>query len=61
MIEADYYITNSNRQAVANTLLKLLAEEYIRRVKKNIHWNVKDIEFYNKQKTVCITGCNNNL
>lgn len=60
-MEAGYYIPNRNRQAVANALLKLLTEEYIHRVKKNIHWNVKDIEFYNKQKKVCITDCNNNL
>lgn len=42
-------ITESNRQAVANTLIKVLADENILYVKtKNVHWNVEGADFYDK-------------
>jgi len=44
-------ITDSNRQAVANELSKILADEYVLYTKtRNAHWNVEGIDFYNKHK-----------
>ena len=44
-------ITDSNRQAVANELAKLLADEYVLYTKtRNAHWNIEGIDFYDKHK-----------
>lgn len=44
-------ITESNRQAVTNTLIKVLADENVLYVKtKNAHWNVEGADFYEKHK-----------
>lgn len=44
-------ITNSNRQAVANDLSKILADEYVLYTKtRNAHWNVEGADFYDKHK-----------
>ena len=44
-------IKDSNRQAVAQELDKLLADEYVLIIKtRNAHWNIEDIDFYNKHK-----------
>ncbi|MDY7396079.1 hypothetical protein UMM65_12585 [Aureibaculum sp. 2210JD6-5] len=44
-------ISEENRQAVANELAKLLAEEYILYTKtRNAHWNVEGADFYDKHK-----------
>jgi starvation-inducible DNA-binding protein len=41
--------TESNRQAVANTLIKVLADENVLYVKtKNANWNVEGADFYDK-------------
>jgi starvation-inducible DNA-binding protein len=42
-------ITDSNRQAVALALSKILADEYVLYTKtKNAHWNVEGIDFHAK-------------
>lgn len=44
-------ITDSNRQAVANDLSKILADEYVLYTKtRNAHWNVEGADFYDKHK-----------
>lgn len=44
-------ITESNRQAVANDLSKILADEYVLYTKtRNAHWNVEGADFYDKHK-----------
>lgn len=44
-------ITESNRQAVANELGKLLADETVLYIKtKNAHWNIEGADFYDKHK-----------
>ena len=44
-------ITESNRQAVANQLAKLLADEFVLYTKtKNAHWNIEGADFYEKHK-----------
>ncbi len=44
-------ITDSNRQAVAHQLAKLLADEYVLYTKtRNAHWNVEGACFYEKHK-----------
>lgn len=44
-------ITDSNRQAVANELTKILADEYVLYTKtRNAHWNVEGADFYDKHK-----------
>lgn len=44
-------ITDSNRQAVANELAKLLADEFVLYTKtKNAHWNIEGADFYDKHK-----------
>lgn len=45
----DTGLTNAHRQAVANELSKLLADETILYIKtKNAHWNVTGADFYDK-------------
>lgn len=40
-------ISESNRQAVANELLKILADEYVPYTKtKNAHWNIVGSDIY---------------
>lgn len=42
-------ITDQNRQAVADELSKMLADEYVLLTKtKNAHWNVEGADFYDK-------------
>ena len=44
-------ITDANRQAVANELAKVLADETILYIKtKNAHWNIEGPDFYEKHK-----------
>jgi starvation-inducible DNA-binding protein len=44
-------ITDSNRQAVAIELSKLLADETVLYTKtKNAHWNIEGADFYDKHK-----------
>lgn len=44
-------ITEINRQAVANELATLLADEYVLYTKtRNAHWNIEGIHFYEKHK-----------
>jgi len=44
-------ITDSNRQAVANELAKLLADEYVLYTKtRNAHWNLEGEDFFDKHK-----------
>jgi starvation-inducible DNA-binding protein len=44
-------IIDSNRQAVANELAKLLADEYVLYTKtRNAHWNIEGADFYDKHK-----------
>lgn len=44
-------ITDLNRQAIANELCKLLADETVLYMKtKNAHWNVEGADFYEKHK-----------
>lgn len=44
-------ITEANRQAVANELMKVLADETVLYIKtKNAHWNVEGADFYDKHK-----------
>ena len=44
-------ISESHRQAVANELSKVLADETVLYIKtKNAHWNVEGIDFYDKHK-----------
>jgi len=44
-------ITDSNRQAVANELSKILADETILYLKtKNAHWNIEGEDFFEKYK-----------
>ena len=44
-------ITDENRQAVANELAKLLADEYVLNTKtRNAHWNIEGTDFYDKHK-----------
>lgn len=44
-------ITDTHRQAVANELAKLLADETVLYIKtKNAHWNVEGADFYDKHK-----------
>lgn len=44
-------ITDENRQAVANELAKLLADEYVLNTKtRNAHWNIEGTDFFDKHK-----------
>jgi starvation-inducible DNA-binding protein len=44
-------ITDANRQAVANELAKVLADETVLYIKtKNAHWNVEGQDFFEKHK-----------
>lgn len=44
-------ITDVNRQAVANELAKLLADEYVLNTKtRNAHWNIEGTDFFDKHK-----------
>jgi starvation-inducible DNA-binding protein len=44
-------ITDTNRQAVANALIKVLADETVLYNKtKNAHWNIEGADFYEKHK-----------
>lgn len=44
-------ITDNNRQAVANELAKILADETVLYIKtKNAHWNIEGPDFYDKHK-----------
>ena len=44
-------IKDENRQAVANTLQVLLADEFVLYTKtRNAHWNIEGIDFYDKHK-----------
>ena len=44
-------ISEENRQAVADELAKLLADEYVLYTKtRNAHWNVEGADFYDKHK-----------
>ncbi|WBX70028.1 Dps family protein [Tenacibaculum retecalamus] len=44
-------ISEENRQAIVNELVKLLADEYVLYTKtRNAHWNVEGEDFYNKHK-----------
>jgi starvation-inducible DNA-binding protein len=44
-------ITDTNRQAVANELAKILADETVLYIKtKNAHWNIEGPDFYDKHK-----------
>jgi starvation-inducible DNA-binding protein len=44
-------ITEINRQAVADELSKILADETVLYIKtKNAHWNIEGIDFYEKHK-----------
>jgi len=44
-------ISDINRQAVADELSKILADEFVLYTKtKNAHWNVEGIDFYDKHK-----------
>ena len=44
-------VTESNTQAVATELAKLLADEYVLFTKtKNAHWNIEGPDFYEKHK-----------
>jgi starvation-inducible DNA-binding protein len=44
-------ISEKDRQAVANELAKLLADEYVLYTKtRNAHWNVEGNDFYDKHK-----------
>jgi starvation-inducible DNA-binding protein len=50
-MKANIGIKDSNRQAVANELSKILADEYVLYTKtRNAHWNVEGIDFYDKHK-----------
>ncbi len=44
-------ITDTNRQAVATELAKILADENVLYIKtKNAHWNIEGADFYDKHK-----------
>ncbi len=44
-------ITDTNRQAVATELAKILADETVLYIKtKNAHWNIEGADFYDKHK-----------
>jgi len=44
-------ISDTNRQAVADQLSKLLADETVLYIKtKNAHWNIEGADFYDKHK-----------
>ncbi len=44
-------ITETNRQAVANELAKVLSDETVLYIKtKNAHWNIEGADFYDKHK-----------
>ena len=44
-------ITDTNRQAVANELAKILADENVLYIKtENAHWNIEGADFYDKHK-----------
>jgi starvation-inducible DNA-binding protein len=44
-------ITEANRQAVANELAKIVADENVLYMKtKNAHWNIEGADFYDKHK-----------
>jgi starvation-inducible DNA-binding protein len=44
-------ISDKNRQAVANELAKVLADETVLYIKtKNAHWNIEGADFYDKHK-----------
>jgi starvation-inducible DNA-binding protein len=50
-MNANIGINESNRQAVATQLAKLVADEYILYTKtRNAHWNVEGQDFYDKHK-----------
>lgn len=44
-------ISDTHRQAVANELAKVLADETVLYIKtKNAHWNIEGVDFYEKHK-----------
>ncbi|MBD1262855.1 DNA starvation/stationary phase protection protein [Maribacter polysiphoniae] len=44
-------ISDENRQAIADALAKILADEYVLYTKtRNAHWNVEGPDFYDKHK-----------
>ena len=44
-------ITDIHRQAIANELAKMLADENVLYIKtKNAHWNIEGADFYDKHK-----------
>lgn len=44
-------INETNRQAVASELAKILADENVLYIKtKNAHWNIEGVDFYDKHK-----------
>jgi starvation-inducible DNA-binding protein len=50
-MKANIGITDSNRQAIAAELSKILADEYVLYTKtRNAHWNVEGADFYDKHK-----------
>ena len=50
-MEAKIGITQENRQAVAEQLAKLLADEYVLYTKtRNAHWNIEGEDFLSKHK-----------
>lgn len=50
-MKANIGINEDNRQAVANELSKILADEYVLFTKtRNAHWNVEGIDFHDKHK-----------
>jgi starvation-inducible DNA-binding protein len=51
MMKDELGITESNRQAVATELAKILADETVLYTKtKNAHWNIEGPDFYEKHK-----------
>jgi starvation-inducible DNA-binding protein len=50
-MKANIGISEQNKQAVAEELSKILADEYVLTAKtKNAHWNVESKDFYEKHK-----------
>lgn len=50
-MKANIGIKEAHRQAVANELSKLLADEFVLYTKtRNAHWNVEGADFYDKHK-----------
>ncbi len=50
-MKTDIGINDTNRQAVANELANVLADETVLYIKsKNAHWNIEGADFYEKHK-----------